>query len=30
MFEFNPALVSRDDDDEEGGAVFTEREVGAL
>ncbi|ELU02233.1 hypothetical protein CAPTEDRAFT_163557 [Capitella teleta] len=26
MFEFNPALVSRDDDDEEGGAVFTERD----
>lgn len=27
MFEFNPDLVSKDDDDEEGGAVFNERDV---
>ena len=27
MFEFNPDLVCNDDDDEEGGMLFTEREV---
>ena len=30
MFEFNPELIMGDDDDDEGGTLFTERQVSRL